>query len=92
MICFVLEKEVNYYAPAYRQYNESDNNPFIPYKEPSVTPFDRSDAAMTFLNEKRWANNQVYFIKSLLAELKWLAQCFLADKFAATVAKTACVV
>ena len=31
VICFVLEQEVNYYAPAYRQHNEGDNNPFIPY-------------------------------------------------------------
>jgi sugar phosphate isomerase/epimerase len=78
VICFALEQEVNYYAPAYRQANEGDD-PFIPHKEPSSTPFDSTNAAIAFLNEKRWANNQVYFIKNLLAELKWLAQCFLEE-------------
>ena len=73
LICFALEQEVNYYAPAYRHHNEGDD-PFIPFKTPSVTPFDSAKAAMMFLDEKRWAVNQVYFIKSLLAELKWLAQ------------------
>ncbi len=78
VICFALEQEVNYYAPAYRRASEG-NNPFIPYKDPSETPFDDTDSAMAFLNEKQWANNQVHFIKSLLAELKRLVYCFLAD-------------
>ncbi len=73
LICFALEQEVNYYAPAYRYHNEGDD-PFIPFKTPSVTPFDNTKAAMLFLDEKRWAVNQVHFIKSLLAELKGLAQ------------------
>lgn len=77
LICFALEQEVNYYAPACRRASEGDD-PFIPYKDPSDTPFDDTDPAMAFLNEQRWANNQVYFIKSLLAELKWLAQHFCA--------------
>ena len=72
VICFVLEQEVNYYAPAYRYANEG-GNPFIPYKDPSETPFDEADADMILLNERRWANNQVNFIRSLLAELRWLA-------------------
>jgi len=69
VICFALEQEVNYYSPDYRYADESDN-PFIPYKEPSQTPFDAADAQMVLLNEMRWATNQVNFIKSWLAELR----------------------
>jgi sugar phosphate isomerase/epimerase len=72
VICFALEQEVNYYAPAYRRADEG-GNPFIPYKDPSETPFDEADADMILLNERRWASNQVNFIRSLLAELRWLA-------------------
>jgi sugar phosphate isomerase/epimerase len=75
VICFVLEQEVNYYSQAYRRSDEGEN-PFIPYKDPSETPFDEADADMILLNERRWASNQVFFIKNLLAEMRWLAsQC-----------------
>ena len=60
------------YAPAYR-YADEGENPFIPYKEPSETPFDEANAHLVFLNERRWASNQVNFIRSLLAEMRWLA-------------------
>ena len=43
VICFALEQEMNYYAPAYR-YADEGENPFIPYKNPSQTPFDEADA------------------------------------------------
>jgi len=76
VICFVLEQEVNYYSPAYRRLDEGEN-PFIPYKEPSETPFDEADAAMILLNERRWASNQVFFIKNLLAEMRWLASQYM---------------
>lgn len=69
--CFSLEQEVNYYAPAYRHSDEGDN-PFIPYKDPSETPFDEADANRILLNERRWACNQVFFIKNLLAKMHWL--------------------
>lgn len=72
VICFALEQEVNYYAPAYRRADEG-GNPFITYKDPSETPFDEADAHMVLLNERRWVSNQVNFIRGLLAELRWLA-------------------
>jgi len=78
VICFALEQEVNYYAPAYR-YADEGENPFIPYKDPSQTPFDEADADRILLNERRWASNQVSFIKSLLAELRWLATLYLEN-------------
>jgi len=73
VICFALEQEVNYYAPAYRRANEGIN-PSLPYKDPSDTPFDDADP-VSLLKERRWATNQVHFIRNLLAELRWLAQC-----------------
>jgi len=76
VICFALEQEVNYYAPAYRRADEG-GNPFIPYKDPSETPFDEEDADLILLNERRWANNQVNFIKCLLVEMRWLATEYL---------------
>lgn len=72
VICFVLEQEANYYSPAYRHSDEGEN-PFIPYKDPSETPFDEKDADWVLLNERRWASNQVFFIKNLLAEMLCLA-------------------
>ena len=62
VICFALEQEVNYYAPAYR-YADEGENPFIPYKDPSQTPFDKADADRILLNERRWANNQANFVR-----------------------------
>ena len=72
VISFALEQEVNYYAPAYRHADEGEN-PFIPYKDASKTPFDEANANRMLLDERRWANNQVYFIRSLLAEMRWRA-------------------
>jgi len=65
VISFALEQEVNYYAPAYRHADEGEN-PFIPYKDASETPFDEANANRILLDERRWANNQVYFIRSLV--------------------------
>ena len=78
VICFALEQEVNYYAPAYR-YADEGENPFIPYKDPSKTPFDEANAERILLNERRWASNQVNFIKSLLAEMRWLATLYIEN-------------
>ena len=72
VICFALEQDVNYYAPAYR-YADEGENPLILYKEPSETPFDEAKAHLIFLNEQRWASNQVNFVRRLLAEMYWLA-------------------
>lgn len=76
VLCFVLEQEVNYYSPAYRHSNEGDD-PFIPYKDPSETPFDEADADRILLNERLWASNQVHFIRNLLVEMRWMASQYL---------------
>jgi hypothetical protein len=78
IICFVLEQEVNYYAPAYR-YPDEGENPFIPHREPSETPYNEADDNRILLNERRWASNQVYFIRRLLAEMHWLATLYLEN-------------
>ncbi|MBT3390202.1 MAG: TIM barrel protein [Chloroflexi bacterium] len=79
VISFALEQEVDYYAPAYRHTDEGED-PFIPYKDPSETPFDEKNADKIFLNERRWANNQVHFIKSLLATMRWQATSYLKNE------------
>ncbi|MBT3187957.1 MAG: TIM barrel protein [Anaerolineae bacterium] len=78
VISFALEQEVSYYAPAYRHADEGDN-PFIPFKDPSETPFDKAGADRILLDERRWASNQVYFIRSLLAKMRWLAVSYLEN-------------
>jgi len=76
MICFALEQKVNYYAPAYRRADEGEN-PIIPLRKPSETPYNEADGERILLNERRWASNQVNFIKRLLAEMHWLATLYL---------------
>jgi sugar phosphate isomerase/epimerase len=78
VICFALEQEVNYYAPAYRFPDEGEN-PFIPHREPSETPYNEANDDKILLNERRWANNQVNFIRCLLAEMHWLATLYLEN-------------
>ena len=79
VVCYALEQEVDYYAPAYRHTDEGED-PFIPYKKPSETPFDETNADRILLNERRWANNQVTFIKRLLAILRWQATSYLKSE------------
>ena len=78
VISFALEQEVNYYAPAYRHASEGDN-PFILYKDASETPFDKENADRILLDERRWARNQVSFIRNLLSEMRWLATSYLEN-------------
>ncbi len=78
VICFALEQEVDYYAPAYRRADEGEN-PFIPYKDPSQTPYNETDADRILLNERRWASSQVNFVKRRLAKMQWLATLYLEN-------------
>src|SRR5688572_11710916 len=59
VICFALEQEVDYYAPAFRRAGEP-RDPVIEYREPSDTPVDRSKARDRLLSdERRWAVQQI---------------------------------
>ncbi|NOQ40299.1 MAG: TIM barrel protein [Anaerolineales bacterium] len=76
VICFALEQEVNYYAPAYRRADEEEN-PIIPFRKPSETPYNEAEGERILLNERRWASKQVNFIRCLLVEMHWLATLYL---------------
>ncbi len=78
VIAFILEQENHYIAPAFRQSNESAD-PFIAYREMSDTPLPAGFTLEQMLaGEQRWANNQVSYVKGLLAELRTLAELSLA--------------
>lgn len=73
VVCFALEQEVDYYAPAFRRRNEP-GNPIIQYREPSETPVDTSKPITRLLNdERRWANQQVAWNRGLIAVFRELA-------------------
>lgn len=78
VIAFILEQENHYVAPAFRQTNESAD-PFIAYREMSDTPLPAGYSLERMLaDEHRWANNQVAYVRGLLAELRTLAELTLA--------------
>ena len=73
VICFALEQEVDYYAPAFRRRNEP-REPVIRYREPSETPVDRSKSTERLLaDERRWAVQQVNWNRALIATFRELA-------------------
>ncbi|ROL70703.1 TIM barrel protein [Pseudomonas vranovensis] len=79
VIAFILEQENHYLAPAFRQRNEPAD-PFIAYREMSDTPLPAGLTLEQMLaGEQRWANNQVSYVKTLLAELRTLAELTLAS-------------
>ncbi|WP_433766399.1 sugar phosphate isomerase/epimerase family protein [Pseudomonas putida] len=74
VIAFILEQENHYVAPAFRQTDEAAD-PFIAYREMSDTPLPEGYSLERMLaDEHRWANNQVAYVRSLLAELRILAE------------------
>ena len=73
VICFALEQEVDYYAPAFRRRNEP-SEPVIRYREPSETPVDPSKSTERLLaDERRWAVQQVSWNRALIATFRELA-------------------
>ncbi|WP_339544405.1 sugar phosphate isomerase/epimerase family protein [Pseudomonas sp. RA_35y_Pfl2_P32] len=78
VIAFILEQENHYVAPAFRQSNESAD-PFIAYREMSDTALPAGYSLERMLaDEHRWANNQVAYVRGLLAEFRTLAELTLA--------------
>ncbi len=72
VICFALENEVDYYAPAFRGPNEGPN-PRIAYREPSQTAVPAGDElARVMRDELRWAQQQVGVTRALAQRLKIL--------------------
>src|SRR6185295_5484585 len=73
VICFALEQEVDYYAPAFRLRNEPDD-PVIRYREPSETPQDKSKSAERLIaDERRWAVQQLTWNRALVVTFRELA-------------------
>lgn len=80
VLCFALEQEVGYYAPPFRRHGEPDDC-LIRYREPSETPLDRGVAlARHLLDERRWAVDQVSYVRDLLGRLRSLAEGVLAGE------------
>ncbi len=70
MICFALEQEFGYYAPAFRRPVEEADPP-IPYREPSQTPLDPGKSVERLqLDERRWAAQQVSHNRSVVSALR----------------------
>jgi sugar phosphate isomerase/epimerase len=67
VICFALEQEVDYYAPAFRRRSDPPD-PVIQYREPSDTPVDRTKSRERLLSdERRWAVQQIGWNRDLIA-------------------------
>ena len=73
VICFALEQEVDYYAPAFRLKDEP-REPVIRYREPSETPQDKSKSTERLIaDERRWAVQQLNWNRALIATFRELA-------------------
>ncbi len=73
VICFALEQEVDYYAPAFRLKDEP-REPVIRYREPSETPQDKSKSTERLIaDERRWAVQQLNWNRALVATFRELA-------------------
>jgi hypothetical protein len=74
VIAFALEQEVNYYAPPFRRRGEAAD-PVIRHRDPSDTPLDPSvPLPRHLLDERRWAVNQVTYVRGVLARLRHAAE------------------
>jgi sugar phosphate isomerase/epimerase len=79
VIAFILEQENHYIAPAFRHIGEAAD-PFIPYREMSETALPPGfSLERMMVEEHRWANNQITYVRGLLAEFRTLAELALAN-------------
>ncbi|MBB3066194.1 sugar phosphate isomerase/epimerase family protein [Limibacillus halophilus] len=67
-----LEEEVDYHAPAMRFPDETDD-PFIPFRTASLTPFDVATLPERMARERQEALGQIITVRSLLQEIESLA-------------------
>lgn len=80
VICFALEQEVDYYAPAFRRGSEA-TDPVIQYRAPSETPIDLSKSTERLLcDERRWAIQQIAWNRGLVAAFRELAYQMIPGK------------
>jgi Sugar phosphate isomerases/epimerases len=79
LIAFALEQENHYRAPAFRLTDEK-LDPFIPYRDMSTTDLpDGLLLAEMLVQEPQWAVNQLTHVRMVLARLRELAACRLAE-------------
>jgi len=75
VIALALEQENLYRAPAFRHRGEAAD-PFIPYREMSTTGIPQGWQLGDLLQaERRWAVNQITYVREILARLRELAAC-----------------
>jgi sugar phosphate isomerase/epimerase len=75
LIAFALEQENHYRAPSFRSLEEG-TDPFIPYRDMSSTDLpDGLTQAEMLVQEPQWALNQLNHLRSVLAQLRELAEC-----------------
>lgn len=80
VVAFSLEQENHYVAPAFRQTDEAAD-PFIPYREMSETGLPEGFTLESMMaGEHQWANNQINYVRGLLAEFSTLAELVLAGE------------
>jgi Xylose isomerase-like TIM barrel len=73
VVCFALEQEVDYYAPAFRVRSEPAD-PVIQFREPSATPVDPAKSRDRLLaDERRWAIQQIAWNRNVIARFRELA-------------------
>lgn len=81
VICFALEQEVDYYAPAFRRRDEPAD-PIIQYREPSETPVDYTKSTERLLSdERRWAIQQIAWNRGLVGSFRELAHQVIPEKW-----------
>jgi hypothetical protein len=74
---FILEQEVGYCSPPFRQPDES-KNPFIPHRNPSETAHpDNVDIDRLCLDERRLATQMLWKVLEMLTEIKCAAKASL---------------
>lgn len=73
VVALALEQENLYRAPAFRAVGE-DADPFIPYRDLSTTGIPQGwDLPDLLREERRWAVNQVTYVREILTRLRELA-------------------
>lgn len=78
LIAFALEQENHYRAPAFRTASD-EPNPFIAYRDLSTTDLPEGlSLEQMLVEEPRWAVDQLTYIRTLLAQLREVAMCYLA--------------
>lgn len=80
VMCFALEQENHYLAPAFRSWDEAPD-PFIPYRDMSTTELPAGMTLDQMLDdEPSWAIDQLARTREVLTRLRELAECRLADQ------------